>query len=87
VGDYNHYDELGGLPAMRAAIKSAQDQGVRMGLYIEGYLCDERGVWGKANCSKYDLRQQDGKPLLWANSPEHMMCPASDGWQPPRGDV
>jgi len=82
VGDYSHYDELGGLAAMREAIKQAQDMGVRVGLYIEGYLCDERSVWGQENVSRCDIRKKDGAPLLWGgDSPEHMMCPASDGWR------
>lgn len=82
VGDYNHYEELGGLAGMREAIKGAQDAGVRMGLYIEGYLCDDRGLWGKDNCARYDVRQRGGDPLLWSGAPhEHMMCPASDGWR------
>ena len=82
VGDYNHYEELGGLEAMRAAIKEAQDMGVPIGLYIEGYLCDERGVWGRENVLKYDIRKKDGKPLLWPGTPtEHMMCAAAKGWR------
>ncbi len=82
VGDYNHYDELGGLAVMRAAIAQAQAMGVRIGLYIEGYLCDERGVWGKPHVARYDIRQPDGKPLLWNGAPmEHMMCPAAQGWR------
>ncbi|NOY82790.1 MAG: hypothetical protein GXP31_17465 [Kiritimatiellaeota bacterium] len=82
VGDYSHFDELGGLEAMRAAIRRAQDMGVRIGLYIEGYLCDERGVWGRENASKCDIRKKDGSPLLWPGAPtEHMMCPASLGWR------
>ena len=82
VGDYNHYDELGGLKTMRAAIKQAQDLGVPIGLYIEGYLCDERGLWGRENVLKYDIRKKDGKPLLWPGTPtEHMMCPAARGWR------
>ena len=47
VGDYNHYDELGGKDAMAAAIAGARAGGVRVGLYIEGYLCDDRGVWAR----------------------------------------
>ena len=82
VGDYNHYEELGGLEVMRAAIKEAQDMGVPIGLYIEGYLCDERGVWGSENVLKYDIRKKDGNSLLWGGAPaEHMMCPASEGWR------
>ncbi|MBI2298945.1 MAG: hypothetical protein HYU66_08360, partial [Armatimonadetes bacterium] len=82
VGDYNHYDELGGLPGMRAAIAEAQAMGVPIGLYIEGYLCDERGVWGREHVAQNDIRKQDGTPLLWDGAPtEHMMCPAAEGWR------
>ena len=82
VGDYNHYDELGGLATMRTAIKQAQDLGVPIGLYIEGYLCDERGVWGRENVLKFDIRKKDGKSLLWPGTPtEHMMCAAARGWR------
>ncbi len=82
VGDYSHFDELGGLEVMRAAIRRAQEMGVRIGLYIEGYLCDDRGVWGRGNVSKCDIRKKDGQPLLWPGAPtEHMMCPATAGWR------
>ena len=82
VGDYSHYDELGGLAKVRGAIAKAQELGIPVGLYIEGYLCDERGVWGSQNVDQYDIRMQHGKPLLWPGAPtEHMMCPAADGWR------
>ena len=82
VGDYSHYDELGGLEAMRHAIAEAQDQGVRVGVYIEGYLCDERGVWGREHVAANEIKQADGTGLLWApGSTEHMMCPAAKGWR------
>lgn len=82
VGDYSHYDELGGLEAMREAIAEAKAAGVPIGLYIEGYLCDDRGVWGREHVSRYDIRRRDGEPLLWPGAPhEHMMCPATDGWR------
>ncbi|MCE5240021.1 DUF6259 domain-containing protein [bacterium] len=82
VGDYNHYDELGGLPAMRAAFKEAQDQGVRMGVYIEGYLCDNRGVWGSQNVAANCIRLQDGSPMMWPGSKtETMMCAAALPWR------
>ncbi|NPV46966.1 MAG: hypothetical protein HPY69_08400 [Armatimonadetes bacterium] len=82
VGDYSHYDELGGLDRMRAAIKEAQDMGVRVGLYIEGYLCDKRGVWGREHVPANCIIQQDGKPLMWPGSEtETMMCAAAPGWR------
>lgn len=82
VGDYNHYDELGGLDTMRAALQQAREMGVPIGLYIEGYLCDERGVWGRKNVDRNDIRKKDGTPLLWPGAPpEHMMCPAAEDWR------
>lgn len=82
VGDYNHYDELGGLDALRGAILEAQSAGVRVGLYLEGYLCDERGVWGREHVHANDIREEKGTPLLWPGTPtEHMMCPASVVWR------
>ena len=82
VGDYSHYNELGGRAAMAAAIARAKGLGVPVGLYIEGYLCDERAQWGRDNVLKYGIRRADGTPLLWApGSTEHMMCPAAMGWR------
>lgn len=82
VGDYNHYEELGGLEQIRGEIARAQAMGVPVGLYIEGYLCDERGVWGREHVSKCDIRQKDGSPLLWPRTPtEHMMCPDCPLWR------
>lgn len=82
VGDYCHYDELGGLAGMREAVRCAQDMGVPVGLYIEGYLCDERGMWGRDHVPACDIRKKNGEPLLWPGAPsEHMMCPAARTWR------
>jgi hypothetical protein len=82
VGDYNHYDELGGLKTMRDALAAAQAQGVRTGLYIEGYLCDNRGVWGQENVPKYGMRLEDGSLMGYTpEGGEYMMCPATEGWR------
>lgn len=82
VGDYNHYEELGGLPMMQRAIKQAQDLGVPVGLYLEGYLCDIRCAWGKENVLRNCIRNQDGSPMLWeTGSSEYVMCGAAPGWR------
>ena len=82
VGDYNHYEELGGLAKMRSEIARAQEMGVPVGLYIEGYLCDERGVWGSEHVAECDIRKSDGTPLLWHGAPmEHMMCASCETWR------
>ena len=82
VGDYSHYDEIGGLEKLAAAIAGVKASGVPVGLYIEGYLCDERGVWGRGHVAGGHIIQKDGKPLLWPGAPmEHMMCAAWAPWQ------
>ncbi len=82
VGDYSHYDELGGRAAMAAAIVAAQADGVPVGVYIEGYLCDERAAWGRANVLANNLRTREGTSLLYpGTTTEHMMCPAADAWR------
>ena len=78
VGDYSHYDEIAGREALAAAIAEVEAAGVPVGLYIEGYLCDERSLWGRDHVAKAHIIRPNGKPLLWHGTPtEHMMCPAS----------
>lgn len=82
VGDYSHYDEIGGREKLAEAIRQVQATGTRVGLYIEGYLVDERGEFGRDHVGRWHIIQADGQPLLWPGAPtEHMMCPAVEGWQ------
>jgi len=82
VGDYSHYDEIGGQKKLAEAIQGLKQSGVPVGLYIEGYLCDERGVWGRDHVEECHIIRRDGSPLLWEGvPPEHMMCPSYRVWQ------
>ncbi|MCX7599702.1 MAG: DUF6259 domain-containing protein, partial [Armatimonadetes bacterium] len=82
VGDYSHYDELGGLEKMAAAIALAKDLGVHVGLYIEGYLCDERAQWGKENVLANNMRDREGNPMIYGGEgTEHVMCHSAPGWR------
>ncbi|MCC6446705.1 MAG: hypothetical protein IT210_25050 [Armatimonadetes bacterium] len=82
VGDYSHYGEIGGRVKLAGAIAGAKRLGVSVGVYIEGYLCDERGVWGRNHVAEGHIIRSDGSPLLWDGAPmEHMMCPDSPAWR------
>ncbi len=82
VGDYTHLDEIGGQAALREAIRGAQADGVRIGLYVEGYLCDERAAWGREAVMAACLRREDGTAKTYPNTPsEVMMCPAAPAWR------
>ena len=42
---------------VRQGIKDAQDMGVPVGLYLEGYLCDIRCAWGKDSVLRNCIRK------------------------------
>ncbi|MCX7597792.1 MAG: DUF6259 domain-containing protein, partial [Armatimonadetes bacterium] len=82
VGDYSHYDELGGLEKMAAAIAHAKELGVPVGLYIEGYLCDERAQWGKEKVLANNMRDRNGNSMIYGGEgTEHVMCHSAPGWR------
>jgi hypothetical protein len=81
VGDHSPYDYLeGGRDALRGAIAGVQDTGVRVGLYIEGYLLEERGLLGE-RARDWQLIRRDGGRVYWPKSSEMFMCPWVEDWQ------
>lgn len=82
TGDYPIADHLpGGMDAFRRAIGSVQAQGVPVGLYIEGYLLDERGKLGSSQGKDWQIIGKDGNPLFWPKSTEMFMCPFVPAWR------
>lgn len=82
VGDYCHYDELGGLQAFREAVRELQRRGIRVGLYFEGYLVDSRSLAGRRHLEEWSMRAKDGAPQMWPGSAtEHVVCPFCASWQ------
>ncbi|MCD6351649.1 MAG: hypothetical protein J7M26_05980, partial [Armatimonadetes bacterium] len=82
VGDYSHYEELGGLAAFRAGVERLQQLGVRVGLYFEGYLVDSRSLAGRKHLNEWSMLDAAGKPQMWADSTtEHVVCPWCPSWQ------
>lgn len=82
VGDYRHYDEVGGRERLLAAIQRIQARGLPVGLYLEGYLVDKRGLVGRERLDEWQLVGRDGKPRGWhGDSPERFVCPSCASWQ------
>jgi hypothetical protein len=82
TGDYSPYDHLaGGRAMLRDAINGVQADGVRVGLYIEGYLLQERGKLGKEYGPAWQLIGRDGEGKYWPNSSEMFICPAVADWR------
>lgn len=82
TGDHCPYDYLkGGKAAFRSAIRSVQGAGVPVGLYIEGYLLQEKGKLGQAYGKDWQLINRRGTGVYWPNSTEMMMCPWVEAWR------
>lgn len=82
TGDYSPFDFLqGGQAALREAIAGVQRQGVPVGLYIEGYLLDERGKLGRQFGRQWQLIQSDGQGARWPDSTEITVCSYVPAWR------
>jgi len=83
VGDYDPWgNPLSSADAFRQAVQATQAQGVPVGLYIEGYLVDERSKVAQAHLQEWGWRGREGQVLRWApQSSEFFMCPGAEGWR------
>jgi hypothetical protein len=82
TGDYSPYDYLrGGRPALHQAIAEVQAQGVPVGLYIEGYLLEERGRLGRQSGKAWQIRGADGTALYWPECSEMYACSFAPQWR------
>lgn len=83
TGDTSPFDGTlqGGIPAFRQAIQGIQRRGVHVGLYIEGYLLEERGKLGQEHGAEWQIIRQNGERFYWPGSSEMMICPAVSAWR------
>ena len=83
TGDFSPFDGAlkGGAPAFREALAEVQKRGVRTGLYIEGYLLQEKGKLGQAHGAEWQIVQRNGQRMYWPSSTEMMMCAAVPAWR------
>ena len=79
VGDYRLY-ELGGLENFRSGISYSQGRGVPVGLYIEGYLLDERATVYVQNGEKWKMINSSGEEIR-SGTHEMRICPHVSDWQ------
>jgi hypothetical protein len=79
-GDYDHWEPLGGVDNFRRAVATAQEMGIPVGLYIEGYLVDPPSNLGKTHGEEWQLLRADGTP--YTNfAPSYHICSHVPAWQ------
>ena len=82
AGDYSPYDYIkGGLANLHDTIAQVRASGTPVGLYIEGYLLDERGKLGVAHGAEWQLRGPNGERQRWPESTELFICPGIEPWR------
>ncbi len=82
TGDYSPFEHIaGGREALQKAIAAVQSQGVPVGIYIEGYLLQERGKLGSQFGPQWQLLGRDGRGLYWPESTEMFVCPGVEAWR------
>lgn len=79
-GDYDHWEQIGGVETFRNAISQTQAMGIPVGLYIEGYLVDPESNLGKAHGEEWQLLDRNGKPYSYF-VPSYNICSAVKEWQ------
>jgi hypothetical protein len=82
IGDYDPYDYIkGGRQNLHDAIAAIRRAGVPVGLYIEGYLLDERGKLGREHARDWQIIDAGGTGKRWLNGSEIFVCPAVQAWR------
>ena len=59
-GDYNHFEEIGGLDAFRQMIADHHAAGIRVGLYLDVYLCSKKSEIGQAHGEEWAITRENG---------------------------
>ncbi len=81
VGEYRTND-LGGLDELRRGAQAAHKDGVKFGLYFEGYLIDRRSTLGEAGFPEWQMLNAQGNPHWWGNEQiELYACPGIPAWR------
>lgn len=81
-GDYDHYEEtVGGLQYFRDNIRRAQEAGIGVGLYQDGYLSCEKGQTAGAHAKEWAMQNPDGSPQYVKEYDAYNECPSLEGWQ------
>ena len=80
TGDYDPWEEIGGVDAFRAAVEKTQALGIPVGLYIEGYLIDPQSRIAQSHGKDWQILDKEGKPLPFF-APSLNMCSAVKEWQ------
>ena len=82
-GDYSHYEDMGSLPLFRTMVEGQQTRGVRVGLYLDTYLCSKKAEIGREHGEAWAIHGPNGRyrtAYSTVEDPLWNMCIWSHGW-------
>lgn len=79
-GDYRRY-EYGGLENFSSEIEVATNHNIGVGLYIEGYILDERSTVYGEHGDEWHMIEANGDIKRSGGGSEVFICPYPSGWQ------
>ena len=82
-GDYSHFEDIGGLDRFRAVIRQQQEAGIRVGLYMDAFLCSKKSEIGLAHGEEWAIKDEAGRyrsAYSLPDDPMWSMCIFSEGW-------
>ncbi|NPV48997.1 MAG: hypothetical protein HPY69_18805 [Armatimonadetes bacterium] len=80
-GDYDHYEELGGLDYFRESVRKVQEQGVAVSLYLDGYLSSAKGRNVGAHAEAWAMQRPDGSPQFIPEYQAYNQCLYLKEWR------
>ncbi len=83
-GDYDHYEQFGGPGAFREFVETHHEHGVRLGLYMDVYLCSKKSRIGQAHGREWAIQRQNGTFPGGYSTPDDPlwnMCQWHPGWR------
>ncbi|MBI4605843.1 MAG: hypothetical protein HY721_28075 [Planctomycetes bacterium] len=69
------------MASFRQALGEARAAGVPVGLYVEGYLLEERGKLGSGPGKAWQIAGAGGQGLYWPGATEMFICPHVKAWR------
>lgn len=80
TGDYDPWEYLGGMDEFRQQIRLLQNEGIKTGLYFEGYLVNKKSRIGKEKGLQWQMLSRSDKTYSRFGSGYYYMCPMDKEW-------
>lgn len=79
IFNYKPWNYLGGYESLKSQIETLKNQGIKTGLYYQGYKLNRQSEIGLLNGNEWQMLNPSG--LEYGETGYYYPCPSSSGWQ------